>query len=390
MHQLLLVDRAHRLLDVAHAGQHPEDLLERPHLPDRLQLIAKILQREIVRAKLLLELLRVLDVDRRFGALDEREHVAHPEHARHDAVGMERLEIVERLAAADERDRHADDRDHGQRRAATRVAVHLRQHDAAHADARVELAGALDRVLPGHRVGDEQQVRRIRRGLDRGQLRHQLVVDVETARRVHDHRIEPERRRLGDRAFRARDRIEHARRIVNAHARLLSDDGQLLNRRRALHVGGDEHGMLALLRQPLRELARRGRLARALQPEHQHDAGPLARRLQSPFGAPEERDHLVADDLDDFLRGRQAAQDVLPRLHRVHRPVADAVDECLDDLEVDVGLQERQADLAQRGLDVLGREPRFAAKTLEDVLETGTEGFEHTPLNRSTANAYRI
>ena len=82
------------------------------------------------------ELLGVLDVDRRLGLLDERQHVAHAEHARDDALGMERLEIFEPLAAADKRDRHADDRHHRQRRAAARVAVELRQHDAGDADAR--------------------------------------------------------------------------------------------------------------------------------------------------------------------------------------------------------------------------------------------------------------
>ena len=76
---------------------------------------------------------------------------------------MERLEILQPLAAADERDRHADDADDRQRRAAAGIAVHLGQHDAGDADAPVELAGALDRVLPGHRVGDEQQVGRLHR-----------------------------------------------------------------------------------------------------------------------------------------------------------------------------------------------------------------------------------
>ena len=71
------------------------------------------------------ELLGVLERDRLFGLLDERQHVAHAEHARHDAIGMERLEILQPLAAADERDRHADDADDRQRRAAARVAVHL-------------------------------------------------------------------------------------------------------------------------------------------------------------------------------------------------------------------------------------------------------------------------
>src|SRR5206468_12249702 len=49
-------------LEVAHPGQHPHDLLERPHLPDRLQLIPEVLERKVVGAELLFELLRVLDV----------------------------------------------------------------------------------------------------------------------------------------------------------------------------------------------------------------------------------------------------------------------------------------------------------------------------------------
>ena len=105
---------------------------------------------------------------------------------------MERLQILEALAAADKRDRHADDRHDRQRRAAARVAVDLRQHDAGHADAPVELAGALDRVLPGHRIGDVQQVRRIGDALDRDELGHQLVVDVQPAGRVDDDDVEAE------------------------------------------------------------------------------------------------------------------------------------------------------------------------------------------------------
>src|SRR5204862_3328712 len=102
-------------------------------------------------------------------------------HARDDAFGMERLEVLEALAASDERDRNAYDRHHRERRAAARIAIELRQDDTGDADAPVELAGALDRVLPGHRVRDVEQVGWIRRRLDRDELPHQLVVDVKPA-----------------------------------------------------------------------------------------------------------------------------------------------------------------------------------------------------------------
>ena len=119
-------------------------------------------------------------------------------------------------------------------------------------------------------------------------------------------------------------------------------------------------------------------------PSSRTTRGRLLVGWQPAFGVAEERQHLVADDLDDLLRRRQAAEDVLP-----HRPVAHPVDERLDDLEVDVRLEQRQPNLAQRGLDVLRRQPRLAAQGLEDVLKACAEGVEHDALTCSSANAYR-
>ena len=85
----------------------------------------------------------------------------------------------------------------------------------------------------------------------------------------------------------------------------------------------------------------------------------------SPPGAvAEERQHLVAHDADDLLRRRQALEDLL-----VDRPVADAIDERLDDLEVDVRLEQRHPDFAQRGLDGLLGEAGLTAQRPENVLQ---------------------
>ena len=61
----------------------------------------------------------------------------------------------------------------------------------------------------------------------------------------------------------------------------------------------------------------------------------------------EEREHLVAHDADDVLRRREAAEHFL-----VHRAIAHAIGKRLDDLEVDVRFEQRQADFPQRRLDV--------------------------------------
>ena len=47
----------------------------------------------------------------------------------------------------------------------------------------------------------------------------------------------------------------------------------------------------------------------------------------------------------------------------------DVLDELLDDAEMDVGLEQRDADLAQRGFHVFRREFPFAAQVLENPLQ---------------------
>ena len=184
------------------------------------------------------------------------------------------------------------------------------------------------------------------------ELVHQLVVDVQPARRVDDDDVEAAVFRLGQRARRALDRIHLAGGIVDPHAGLLPDDRQLLDRRGAPHVGRDEQRMAALLRQPLPELRRRRRLARPLEAEEHDDARRLARRRQPALGVPEERQHLVAHDAHDLLVGGQAPEHFL-----VDGPIAHAIDEGLDDLEVDVRFEQRHPDFPERQLDGLFREP---------------------------------
>ena len=56
---------------------------------------------------------------------------------------------------------------------------------------------------------------------------------------------------------------------------------------------------------------------------------------------------------------------------------AHALDERLDDAEVDVRFEQRQPDLAQRRVDRRFGQPGFAAEGLEDVLQAGAERLEH-------------
>ena len=80
--------------------------------------------------------------------------------------------------------------------------------------------------------------------------------------------------------------------------------------------------------------------------------------------AAHERDELLVDDLHDLLRRREALHDL-----GAERALLDVRHELAHDLEVDVGLEQRQADLAHGGVDVLGGELAVALEALHDALQ---------------------
>ena len=159
---------------------------------------------------------------------------------------------------------------------------------------------------------------------------------------------------------------------MHAHARLLRHDRQLLNRRRTPDVRRHHNRVAALFRQPLRQLTGGRGLARTLQAEHQDHARPVRALLQPALGIAEQREQLITNNLDDLLARGQALEDRL-----IHRPIAHAIDKCLDDLEIDVSFEQRQPDLPEGVLDGRLRQTCFSLEGLEDVLEAMAERVEH-------------
>ena len=90
-------------------------------------------------------------------------------------------------------------------------------------------------------------------------------------------------------------------------------------------------------------------------------------------GLAEHADELVVDDLDDLLARRHRAGDL-----GADGALADLLDEGLHDLERDVGLEQRAADLAQRRVDVGLAEGAAAAQAIEDFPKPVAKAFEHS------------
>ena len=95
---------------------------------------------------------------------------------------------------------------------------------------------------------------------------------------------------------------------------------------------------------------------------------------------PHEGDQFVVDDLDDLLAGIDAREHVLP-----DGLGFDLGDEVVGDGEVDVGFEQRPADLAQAVADVVGREPAAAAEFAQGVLEATLNRIEHAELTERNA-----
>ena len=325
------------------------------------------------------ERLGLVGLDRLLRALDQGDDVAHAEDAAGDPLGMEGLELVDRLAGAGELDRLAGDRAHRQRGAAAGVAVHAGEDHAGELDLVGEALGDVDRVLAGHRVGDEQNLLRLRDFGDGLHLVHQRLIDVEAARGVeHQHVIalqpggieraagDVDRRLAGD---------DRQRRDLG----LAAEHGELLLRGRAGDVERGHQDLLAvLLGQPLGELGGGGRLARALQADHHDHRRRRDREVEPRLLGAKHLDQRIVDDLDDLLARRDRAKHLL-----ADRLLGRAVDELAHDRQRDVGLEQGDANLAHRAAHVGLVQRAAAAQAVEDAAQTIAQALEHALLRHA-------
>ena len=303
--------------------------------------------------------------------LDQAHQVALADDPLGHALGAELFQPVELLADADELDRHLGDRLDGQRRAAAGVAVHLGHDDAVKVQGVIERLGAVDGVLAGHRVADEVHLVGPDEAVDLLQLVHRHFVDVQPASSVEDDGIEQVVFRIGDRVAANLDRVGREL-AVDRHVDLLAEHLQLLDGRGTLKVGGDQERLALPAHQGEGELAGRGRLALALQAAEHDDGRPVLGEADIGVGRPHQGDQLVVNDLDDLLAGVEGAED-----SRSERFFRDLGDEVVGDGVVDVGVEQRAADLDHRLADVGLGDAATATELLERLRQASLDALEH-------------
>jgi hypothetical protein len=159
---------------------------------------------------------------------------------------------------------------------------------------------------------------------------------------------------------------------VHGHPDLPAEHRELLDGRRTLKVGGDEHHALPLLLDPLGELAAGGRLARPLQAAEHQDGGLARLQVERVVHRPHEVDQFLMHDADELL-GR------IERLEhfRPHRILDHPREERLDDVVGDVRLQKRGADARQPLPHVRFSELAAASQGIQGRRQRGGERLKH-------------
>jgi hypothetical protein len=130
--------------------------------------------------------------------------------------------------------------------------------------------------------------------------------------------------------------------------------------------------VLSLLLEQARELRAGRRLSGTLNARHHDDGGTGVREHERPMLPAERRGQLVTDDLHDLLRGREAPHDLLGERSRAHPG-----EEVIDDLEGDVGLEQRRAHALEGLIHLLGVELSPRLELLEDRVQTAGQRVEH-------------
>ena len=234
----------------------------------------------------------------------------------------------------------------------------------------MERLGDVDGFLAEGAVDHEEDFVGLHAGVEAFHFFDQLVVDLQPAGGVENDAVGGRGLRGGEGGDADGGDVLRDAVGIKAEFFLLRKNLQLVDGGGAVNVAAHDEGPVAALFEQLAELGRRGRLAGAVETDHQNFQ--RARGGQGVRALAEELHQLVVDDLDDLLAGGDALQDFLADALGL-----DALDELTRDLEMHVRRKQGGAHFFQSVRHVFFRELTDAAEVAQGVAEFFRERFEH-------------
>jgi hypothetical protein len=191
------------------------------------------------------------------------------------------------------------------------VSVELREDDAVEFQCFVEGLCAVDGVLTGHGVTDEQCLVGVDRRVDLLEFLHQGGIDVESAGGVQNDDFGTEPLCFPDAVATDLNGIACSRIFtVNRAANLSTDDFQLFDRGGSLKVGGDQKRRDALSFESRGELTAGGGFTGTLQAAHHNDRGAIAADWERMIDGAHQADEFLMDNTNDLLFGAEGLEDL--------------------------------------------------------------------------------
>ena len=260
---------------------------------------------------------------------------------------MENFHFRQLFAHTHKLDGRAGNSANGESSATARIAVHLGEHHAGNAKALVKAFGHGHGVLTGHGVGNKQNFLGLHRLLDGGQFLHENFIHMQSASRIEQQHSGLLFAGFFKRSLGNVHGVHIYRGGIARYVELFGQHCQLVNGRRAVHVGRYKVGPHFLLAQNIGNLASRGCFTRALQ-THKHDNRRFAALQVKPCGfAAKQLHELIVNNLDHLLGRANTLEHLLPQALFAH-----AFHKVFNDLEVDVRLKQGKAHFAQASLHV--------------------------------------
>lgn len=366
-----VVYRTSEFLHFAHARDHAEDAFKGSELFHEAHLGEEVVEVELGFLKAFGHAEGLFFIDLFGGFFDEGDDVAHAEDALGHAVGVEDFELLDFFPNAEEFDGAAGDLTHGEEGAAAGVAIQFGHDEAGDADGFVEGFGDGDGLLAGGGVGDEEGLAGLDKGGDFFEFVDEGAVDVLSAGGVEDGDHGALLGEPFEGGFGGADGIDFAGcGGPDGGVEGIAEDLELLDGGGAIEVEGDEDGAFALFFEPVGELGGGGGFAGAVEADHEDALGGL--QVQGRGAAAEDFDEFVVEDFDDLLAWGDGAEDFL-----AHGFGFDGFEEVFGDLEIDVGLEEGEADVLHGVGDIRLADAAEPAQFFEGVFEFVGEEREH-------------
>src|SRR2546425_3754244 len=231
----------------------------------------------------------------------------------------------------------------------------------------------VDRFLAGGGVEHQQNLLRLDQVAKADQFLHERFVNLQTAGGVEDERVAVVGPGKVEGCAGDLQNVRFAPLEENGQLEFLTERFELVHRRRAVNVRRHQQRRAALFLQQPGEFAAGSGFAGTVQANEQR-ASRTAAQVERRVLRAQQSDQLVVDDFDDLLARLNALNDLL-----ADRLFLDSLDEIAGDLEIDIGVQQRHPDLAQRishvGLGNLSQ----SAQVPENVLELAAQRIEHAP-----------